>query len=1446
MLFTTDSSFWPNAVPIPDFNLKFEESIIEILPSGSFLFFASATFLYYRLSPARIRPSPLLWWKVVSLEIATNIGDRLSGQFTVLTHMHQGIATLLILHEIAGLVLRCLSEDRTQVTYSAAAIDLAAALAVGVVVYIEHRHTIRTSTLLGFYLAVGILIDATKSRSYFMRDLFASSAASAAAAAVRFAMLCLEEVPRRNLVIDPNLRRISDGEATSGFFSRIFFIFLQPMMYIGFRRILTMKDLGGLGIDLSSMRLFSDLNRFWPASKRSRKHSLFFACCIAWKGAFLAIIIPRLCATGLLFAQPFLLHAIVACVGEPISSKNGGLVAATFLTFFGSAICRAASTHMKNRFVTRVRGGLISQLFDKSTKLKLSDAKKQAAITLMSADFEAIAAGLPSCIEIPFAVVDAALGMYFLSDYISQSCLVILGPLLFSTVGGILLGRRTAPALRFWNENIQSRLATTSRALSQLPAIKSLGLGPKIAEYIQYLRVVETLASRKYRYLNAAALGLTLTVDLMTPVIVVTTGLFTRAFGDTIKPEVLFPTLGIVAIVQVPLAELMKAYPAAMSMLACFERVRLFLCQEENVDPRVVLHSSAPEDLETPACIMRFEKAAIAPRGVQTPLLQNVDLVIKEGAVSAMYGPTSSGKTTLFEGLLGEAELLDGVSYVDESATAIAYCGQEPYLPNATVRECVVGTCEYDDAWFKTVITACKLQQDLDHLPNGADYVIGSDGIALSGGQRKRIAIARAVYARTKAVFLDDVFSALDKETAVGILKELCGEGGLLRQANCAVIISSYLSECLDVADQVIILDGEGNVHCKSCLPGSDGRAEVSHLLRDGCLTRKIEPEQATAPPRKQRPTVSSPTTATTTTGVQRVNDTRRRGDSNLYTLWINAVGRKRMLFWVLLVVVLAVMDALPPIFVKLWLQFAPSSRTYLIGYALISLAGGLLASVCVYFIHIRLAPRASVGLHEKLIGTVTRATYGFISNADSGELLNRFSEDMELLAQRVPGSVYATLYCGLYTVVQTAAIVAGATYMTATLPFVLVGLYFLQRYYLRTSRQLRVLSIEAQAPLVTAIKETSTGIVHIRGFGWQSHGFRRALQILDESQKPFYFLLTSQAFLSLASDLIAAAVAVVLTVLILYVRDSSSPNAAGLAFLNLIVLGNSFNVSIKMFTNMETAVGALQRLREFLFATPTEERNSAVLPESWPSQGDVQIELASARYKSDAQDNQAPVLHDVSLHIEPGKKIGIMGRTGGGKSSLLYSLLGFLEYQGSIIVDGVDIKTVDPDQLRARIITISQDVVQLDGTVRDNLLPYEKTWPMKGAKLDEKATREAKKKDQMLQETLDRLRLWDQLESTGGLGAKLEEVGYSHGDIQLFCIARAVVRRRLTGGRLVLIDEATASVDHWRDAVVREMVVEFFGECTILAVAHRPETIADADSTVYIADGRIERIRHH
>lgn len=1358
---------------------------------------------------------------------------------------------MLVGLEAACISLRSTYEDYgTNTTSAAASLDLISALVLAAILYVEHRHAIRSSAFIALYLALMMLVDVARCRSYFLRGLTALGAVTAVSPFVRLALLVLEEIPKGNLLVDREIRRQSEGEATNGFWGRTFYAYLTPIFHLGIRGSIQMSDLPSIGVEFSSKRLLSQLSKSRKPRHRASANSLLWACCKAFLGPIIVAAIPRLLSTGFIFGQPFVMQRVINKInnGEESEESNASLIGAVVLTFGGSAISRAIALQMEYRLLTRVRGSLVSSLVDKNLKLDSSEAKKHAAITLMSADFEGIIEGLPLCFEIPFVFVESILGMYFLAKFVKQSTFVIILPLIIATLLGILFGRYLSPANKRWNETIQIRVAQTSQILSQLMGIKMLGLEAKAVQCMDYLRYIEIQVSKTFRSIQIGLICSSTATDLLVPTIVVAAALFWGTFGKKMDPEVVFPTLAVVAIVQTPLARLFAAYAKSIAMAGCFERIDEFLSQNEHIDPRVLLdilpkeftrpwptpcgemEVSTKTLVQHPSRIAHFDNVTLAPQGnTEKIVLKDVNLSLAHGSINGVFGGTGSGKTTFMNSLLGEAAITDGILYVND--VPIASAGQVPWLPNASVRDCVIGQCEYNAHWFNVVVTGCLLWDDINSFPDGVDHIVGSGGVALSGGQRQRISAARAAYARMRLVIMDDPFSSLDRPTANALVNNLCGPNGLFRQSNSTVVFSSYLPESMDAADNLLYLNGKGEL-----VSGSSADTSLRARIRS-VLRQEYRPALAGAQPANTQ----SSTSAAQPSGIQRVPErASSKGDFKLYQLWMQEAGSLGLFGWLIIIIVSGLGNAIPRLYLLYWMGNAPEDKHYFILYAFLPLIFAIVTGAGLYLLFQHLCARASINLHRRMAVTVAGSTIGFLSATDTGYLLSRFTVDMEILTKRIPASLHNTFYFGVGTIAQLGMALSAATYMTLLIPVIIVALFFVQKYYLRTSRQLRRLDLESQGPIVAALREASDGLIHIRGFGWQERVIERSLEAIDESQKPVYLLYSAQQCLGLATNLIAAFIGIILAIVALYAKQGTTANSAGLSFLSVIVLGGYFNDTIRHWTLMETAVGSLRRLHELLLHAVLESNErTAPVPDNWPSAGGVVLNNVTARYRSD-ETVQAPVLQEVSVTIAPGKKVGITGRSGSGKTSLLYSLLGFLDYDGTIFIDGINIATVPLDELRARIVTISQDQVQLDGTIRENMLPFDKPWGRPPANVDEKQSEAEKSRDRVVREVLVRLRIWEQLEQKKGLDTRLKEAGFSHGEMQLLCIARAVVRRRLTDSKLLLVDEATGSLDSFRDQTVREMMKEYFRGCTIIVVAHREESIADSTLTIEMRAGKM------
>lgn len=463
--------------------------------------------------------------------------------------------------------------------------------------------------------------------------------------------------------------------------------------------------------------------------------------------------------------------------------------------------------------------------------------------------------------------------------------------------------------------------------------------------------------------------------------------------------------------------------------------------------------------------------------------------------------------------------------------------------------------------------------------------------------------------------------------------------------------------------------------------------------------------------------------------------------------------------------------------------------------------------------------PRSAMFFHERLLQTVENATLSFFTSTDAGQIVNRFSQDLSVIDMELPLACIVFSNNVFLGAIQAILVCISTSYFAVVLPFVAIIMYIVQKFYLRTSRQIRLMDLEAKAPLYTNFLETLNGLVTIRAFGWSKDMEKGNMALLDASQRPFYLLFCIQRWLAIVIDLLVAALAVLLVALIIKFRDSADAGLVGVALISIMSFNESLTVIILNWTSLEQSLGAISRIKSFVETTHSENllQECQEVPAEWPSDGSITISNISAAYALDQQS----VIHNINLSIATGQKIGICGPSGSGKSSFVALLFHMLEIkEGSVMIDDVDISTVPRRILRERLTVIPQDPIFLKGTIRQNLDP------MNLAKDDSDA-----------ENVLKKVGLWSIMTNAGGLDIPMEaEDLLSHGQHQLFCLARAMLR----SSKILVIDEATASVDLQTDKLMQKIIGEHFRDCTVIAVAHRLQTIRHFDRIAVFENGRV------
>lgn len=427
----------------------------------------------------------------------------------------------------------------------------------------------------------------------------------------------------------------------------------------------------------------------------------------------------------------------------------------------------------------------------------------------------------------------------------------------------------------------------------------------------------------------------------------------------------------------------------------------------------------------------------------------------------------------------------------------------------------------------------------------------------------------------------------------------------------------------------------------------------------------------------------------------------------------------------------------------------------------------------------------------------------------------------MTLIEIDLAGSVMQTLGYGALTVASAGLIVAGSRYAAAMLPVILLVIYVLQKCYLRTSRQIRFMDLEAVAPLITHCQETISGCTTIRAFGWQQQFLNKNLLLLDNSQQAFYLMFCIQRWLNLVLDLLTAGVAVLVVLSAVELRSTASTGSVGVALVNILGFNQTITALLTAWTTMETSLGAIARIKNFEADTPSEGRGqgtaSLSLAPSWPEYGALEFSNVSVAYNPGAE-----ILKGVSLSIPAGSKVGICGRSGSGKSSLLLTLLRLLDTSnGTILLDGQDLARVPRQLVRERITALPQEPVVLPGSLRSNL------------------DHESHHSDNAILTALDKADLLSVARGPEGLNALVSDLSLSHGQLQLLAVTRALLRP----SKIVILDEVTSSVDSVAETKILNTIHETFKNSTIIAVAHRLETIVDYDMVVVLDSGRIVEV---
>lgn len=986
-------------------------------------------------------------------------------------------------------------------------------------------------------------------------------------------------------------------------------------------------------------------------------------------------------------------------------------------------------------------------------------------------------------------------------------------------------------ARKRWNGGIDTRVSCSTTVLSQLRNIKIIGLAPSMGRQLQSLREAEVELSRKNRKVSifswatcklqesfaSAEILIHLLAPLQfsgLPVAMVAGVVFWTRQQAVLDPAVIYPMLTFGWMAAHALNECRLGWPQFASTLASFSRVQDFLLQDERNDPRTVqsLHGeksgTSAEKWGEPTAISVSDISVAGKDDNAQSVLSGITIDVPKSSLVLLIGSVGSGKSVFLKTLLGETNLSSGTIQI--ASSSVAYCGQSPWIPRGTIREVIIGESSFEEGWYQTVVMACALDQDFGRRPEGDESPTGTNGSSLSGGQIRRLGLARAVYSRAALLLCDDVLSALDKPTSAHIFHELFSAQGLLRTQGRTVVLATHSIEWLDDADQILLFeDGRARVCDRSEITTDIGQTTLARGSGDGDVS-----------------TADCGSVSDKDDDLEPLETARMTTDWSLYRFFLGPVPWYLLWPTIIGIVLVGFMERCQDLYIRIWLSVGPENHHYYFGMVAMMVMAIVINSSATYLYMIRTVRITSNAIHQRFVDKVMSATLPFITATNTGAILNKFCQDMTLVGQLMPQELMTVIYVLEIVVQHTVLIAAGAQYAGLMIPVILVIIYYLQLFYLQSSRQMRMLDLESQTPLYTKISESTAGLEHIRAFGWEDEILDKVYEHSDNAAKPFYYLYTIQRWLMLVLNGLGFVMAVVLVAISLSFTQTTTGPSLGLALIGASEYGACVEALVMYWTGLETSLGAVRRIKAFVEDTPTEVDKPTARPPAanWPSRGRVVLTDVSCAY---SDDKNAPLaLQNITFTVEAGQKAIVVGRTGSGKSSLLLTLLHCLNHTGGISIDGIDITDITHDGLREAITTISQEAINLPGSVKDNLAP--------------KAFNSGDIDENELWSVLGLVRLRDHVTKNGGLDAPLSDMHFSVGQKQLMSTARAIVHQRYTKGKLVLMDEVTSNMDYETDELIQEVLDTAFADCTRIIISHRQSNNARYDIVISLEDGKL------
>ncbi|GAB4841267.1 Multidrug resistance-associated protein 5 [Ancistrocladus abbreviatus] len=1247
----------------------------------------------------------------------------------------------------------------------------------------------------------------------------------------------------------------------AGLFSLATLSWMNPLLAVGAKRPLELKDIPLLAPKDRSKINYKILNSNWEKLKSespTKQPSLAWAILKSfWKEAACNAIFAGL-NTLVSYVGPYMVSYFVDYLGGKEAFPHEGYILAG--TFFTAKLVETLATRQWYIGVDilgmHVRSALTAMVYRKG--LKLSNSARQShtsgeIVNYMAVDVQRVGDYSWYLHDIWMLPLQIVLALAILYKNVGIASLATL----IATIVSIVITVPIAKIQEDYQDKLMAakdeRMRKTSECLKNMRILKLHAWEDRYRVKLEEMRNVEFKWLRKALYSQAFITFIFWGSPIFVSVVTFGTSIL---LGGELTAGGVLSALATFRILQEPL----RNFPDLVSMMAqtkvSLDRLSGFLQEEElQGDATTVL----PRGI-TDTAIEIMEGQFYWDPSSMRPTLSGVQMKVEKGMLVAVCGVVGSGKSSFLSCILGEIPKISGEVKVCGSA---AYVSQSAWIQSGTIEENILFGSPMDKAKYKGVIHSCALKKDLENLSHGDQTIIGDRGINLSGGQKQRVQLARALYQDADIYLLDDPFSAVDAQTAAFLFKEF-----ILTALACkTVIFVTHQVEFLPAADLILVLR-EGQIvqagkYFDLLRAGTDFSTLVSahheaieamdipnlsaedtgkdppfttdvisgnNHHGNNCHNSSLVKEVQESASSLDQKAIKEKKKAKRSRKKQLVQEEEReRGKVSMKVYLSYMAAAYKGLLIPLIVLAQALFQVLQ-IASSWWMAWAnpqtqgdhpkTSSVTLLVVYMALAFGSS-------WFVFVRALLVATFGLAAaqklfvRMLRSVFRAPMSFFDSTPAGRILNRVSIDQSVIDLDIPFRLggFASTTIQLLGIVGVMMKVTWQV-LLLVVPMAIACLW-MQKYYMASSRELvRIVSIQ-KSPIINLFGESIAGAATIRGFGQEKRFVKRNLYLLDCFARPFFCSIAAIEWLCLRMELLSTFVfAFCMVLLVSFPRGSIDPSMAGLAVTYGLNLNARLSRWILSFCKLENKIISIERIHQYC-EIPSEAPpiiENSRLPSTWPENGTIELVDVKVRYK----DNLPLVLHDLTCKFPGGKKIGIVGRTGSGKSTLIQALFRMVEpTAGRILIDDIDITTIGLHDLRSRLSIIPQDPSLFEGTIRGNLDPLEEHT------------------DQEMWQALDKSQLGALIRRRGQkLDSPVLENGenWSVGQRQLVSLGRALLKQ----ARILVLDEATASVDTATDNLIQRVIRSEFRDCTVLTIAHRIPTIMDSDLVLVLSDGQV------